>query len=224
MSPPLQPAIPEEELVARLQAKDSAALSILYKNYSANLYDVILPIVKCKETAEDALQETFIKAWVTSASYNSTKGMLRTWLLKIAHNEATDVAGTPHHRMSQEINQTRFTLKHTAHYSFKPEYIGVKALTDALKPEQKAVVDMMYFGGYSQSEVARELRIPLGTVKTRSRSAMQTLRRLYAPQARTLPLLGRAQPPGHFPMRRGNRGRQPPSTGPSGPGKEAERV
>ena len=207
MSPPLQSAITEKELVARLQAKDSAALSILYKDYSATLYDVILPIVKCKETAEDALQETFIKAWTSSASYNRAKGRLIVWLLKIAHNEAADMVGTPHYRMSQEMGQNRSSLKHTAHYSFNPEHIGVKDLTDALKPKQKAVVDMIYFGGYSQSEVARELRIPLSTVKTRSRSAMQTLRRLFAPQARVCPLLERAWPPSHFPMRRGNRGR-----------------
>ena len=195
--------------MARLQANDSAAVSILYKNYSANLYDVILPIVKCKETAEDALQETFIKAWSSLASYNSTKGRLSAWLLKIAHNEATNMVGTPHYRISQEVDQSRSCLKHIAHYSFNPEHIGVKALTDALKPEQKAVIDMMYFGGYSQSEIAQELRIPLGTVKTRSRSAVQTLRRLFAPRARACPLLERALRPGHFLMRRGNRGRHP---------------
>ena len=207
MSPHLQPAIAEKELVARLQANDNAAVSILYDNYSTALYDAILPIVKSKETAEDALQETFIKAWGSLATYNRTKGRLSAWLLKIAHNEATDMVGTPHYQMSQEVAQNMSSLKHIAHYSFNPEHIGVKALTDVLKPEQKAVVDMMYFGGYSQSEVARELRIPLGTVKTRSRSAMQTLRKLFAPQARACPLLGRAHPPGHFPMRRSNRGR-----------------
>jgi RNA polymerase sigma-70 factor (ECF subfamily) len=179
---PLQPAVSEEELVARLQASDRAAISLLYRNYSAALYGVILRIVRCEETAEDALQDTFLKVWTSFASYSSTRGRLFTWLLHIARNTALDVLRTQHFRkgtFTQGISESGTLVRHTAHYPFNPDCMDVRRLTEMLRPEQKEIIELMYFGGYSQSEIAEELRLPLGTVKTRARSAIQALRGLF---------------------------------------------
>jgi RNA polymerase sigma-70 factor (ECF subfamily) len=181
----LRPVISEKELVARLQVKDRAAFSMLYNNYSAALYGVILRIVKCEQTAEDTMQETFVKVWASFPSYNSTKGRLYTWLLNIARHAAIDAVRAPHYRKrisTQEISEDGPCLRHTAHYPFNPDCMDVRRLMEMLRPEQREIIDLMYFEGLTQSEIAEEFGIPLGTVKTRARSALQALRGLFAPQ------------------------------------------
>ncbi|QNF35364.1 sigma-70 family RNA polymerase sigma factor [Adhaeribacter swui] len=177
MSPNQPIAIVEEELVARLRLQDNAAVTQLYDMYSAALFGVILRIVKDNELAEDVLQECFVKIWSSITSYDSTKGKLFTWLINIARNLAIDKIRSRQYRVSSktqglEKSQVQYTADVN---SFRPEYIGLKELTAKLNPDQKKVIDMMYFDGFTQSEVAEELNIPLGTVKTRARAAIKAL-------------------------------------------------
>lgn len=172
--------------MARLRAGERAAVTILYNNYSAVLYGTILRMVRCQATAEDALQETFLKAWASFASYNSARGRLCTWLLNIARHTAVDALRTQHYRrgaLTQGIDESGPWERHAAHSPFDSDRLDVGILMGALRPEQKQVIDLLYFGGYSHTEVAEELGIPLGTVKTRARSGMQALRRLFAPRS-----------------------------------------
>lgn len=176
-----QPVVSEEALVARLQAKDCAAFTLLYDNYSAVAYGIALRIVGCEQCAEDVTQETFVKVWRAFPSYDSTKGRLFTWLLNIARRTAIDMARTPHRRngrFTQGIDKDSSCLNHVA-CSFNSECMDIGKLTSALKPEQKQVIDLMYFGGYTQSETAEKLDLPLGTVKTRARSAIITLKGFF---------------------------------------------
>ncbi|WP_162056235.1 RNA polymerase sigma factor [Pontibacter pamirensis] len=170
----------EEELVARLRSQDTSAVSVLYDMYSPTLFGVVLQIVKEEETAEDVLQEAFVKIWSSFQSYDSSKGRLFTWMINICRNLAIDKIRSKQYRVSQKTNEMPASLRATyGSDGFKPEHIGLREVTEKLNPDQKQIIDLMYFEGLTQSEIAEEFNIPLGTVKTRARSAIKTLGKLF---------------------------------------------
>ncbi|MGV3539868.1 MAG: RNA polymerase sigma factor [Rufibacter sp.] len=170
----------EEALVAQLRAQDQRALTLLYRNYSAALYGVICRIVKQEEIAEDVLQETFVKIWTAFPSYDDQKGRLFTWMLNIARNQAIDKIRSKQFRVGLKSQPMEGTAAYNVVSSdgIKPEHIGLHEMTQQLNPDQKVIIDLMYFNGYTQTEVAEELNIPLGTVKTRARMAIKFLGKL----------------------------------------------
>lgn len=180
LTPNQPPAISEQDLIARLRVPEEAAITQLYEMYAAALYGVILRIVKQEEVAEDVLQECFVKIWSSFSSYDPAKGRLFTWLVNIARNLAIDKIRSRQYRVGSKTQALdKKQLQHTAQeFGFRPEHIGLKELTEKLNPDQKKVIDMMYFDGFTQSEVAEELDIPLGTVKTRARAAIKLLSKL----------------------------------------------
>lgn len=170
----------EETLVAQLRAQDQRAITLLYQNYSAALYGVILRIVKQEEVAEDVLQETFVKIWTAFSTYDEQKGRLFTWMLNIARNLAIDKIRSKQYRVSSRTQpmEATVTTGMVSSDGIKPDHIGIQEMTEQLNPDQKVIIDLMYFNGYTQSEVAEELDIPLGTVKTRARMAIKFLSKL----------------------------------------------
>jgi len=174
--------ITEEELVASLQSGDQSALGILYDNYSSALFGVILRIVESQENAEDVLQEAFVKIWRNIASYDRSKGKLYTWLINIARNTAIDSLRAKDHKIKSQIrsldNSVRSINKQHS-IAIHPDHIGLKALVNKMKPEHKQLIDKLYFEGYTQEEAAEELKLPLGTVKTRARAAISQLREIF---------------------------------------------
>ena len=172
--------IPEEELVARLQAQDKNAFGILYDNYSSSLYGIVLKIVRTTEVAEDVLQEAFIKIWKNISSYDKSKGRLFTWMLNIARNTAIDKLRAKGEKYEiHDIDDSVYQLDKRSNTTVKVEHIGVKQSVQNLKPELRVIIDMAYYGGYTQEEISKELNIPLGTVKTRMRNAIIELRKIY---------------------------------------------
>jgi len=171
--------IPEQELVASLKSGDQKAMSILYDNYSAALLGVIYRIVDDKEAAEDILQEVFVKIWKSIASYDNTKGKLFTWLINIARNAAIDSTRVKNYNIKKQIqsidNSVR-SVNRQYNVTTQIDHIGLKAIVEKLRPEYRVLVDKLYFEGYTQEEAAEELDIPLGTIKTRIRAAINQLR------------------------------------------------
>ena len=171
------PTDQETNLVESLKAGDEKALSLLYDKYAPALYGVALKIVKREELAEDVLQETFIKIWSAFSQYDASKGRLFTWMLNICRNQAIDKIRSGSYRVglkTQDIQETN-TSAMAGSMQTQPDHIGIKEITEKLIPDQKIIIDMMYFEGFTQSEVAEELNIPLGTVKTRARNAIKAL-------------------------------------------------
>lgn len=166
--------------MARLRSRDNAAVSMLYDMYSPTLYGVVLQIVKVEEVAEDVLQEAFIKIWKSFDSYDEGKGKLFTWMINISRNLAIDKVRSKEYRVrnaTEELpsnGRVGFITE-----AFNPEHIGVREAVDQLNPEQKQIIDLMYFEGFTQSEIAEAYDIPLGTVKTRARSAVKFLSRIF---------------------------------------------
>jgi RNA polymerase sigma factor (sigma-70 family) len=173
-------SLSEEELVNALRHREKIAMEALYDMYSA--YGVIFRIVGEETLAEDILQETFVKIWHSFSSYSTEKGRLFTWMVNIARNLSIDKVRSKDFRnqnKNQEIENTVNLIDEQKNTTYKPELLGIKDLVQTLRPEQKSILDLVYFKGYTHVEVADELGIPLGTVKTRLRMAIQELRKHF---------------------------------------------
>lgn len=172
----------EHELVALLQAGERRALEYLYDNYSAALLGILTKITRDRHTAQDLLQETFTKVWLNRASYDTTKGALFTWMVTIARRLGIDKIRTVEYRASasnRSLEDFADTDMLGAELPFNPETSDIRRFVAALAPEQRQIIDLMYFQGYSQSEIAEEFNIPLGTVKSRARFALMALRKHF---------------------------------------------
>ncbi|MEO6523955.1 MAG: sigma-70 family RNA polymerase sigma factor [Mucilaginibacter sp.] len=175
-------SLSEEELVLALRNRDKIAIEALYDMYSSSLLGVIARIVVDTAIAEDVLQETFIKIWNSFQSYNTEKGRLFTWMVNIARNLAIDKVRSKdfkNQNKNQELEINVTFIDEQRNTVYKPELLGIRDLVEKLKPEQKAILELVYFKGYTHVEVSEELDVPLGTVKTRLRMAIIQLRTYF---------------------------------------------
>lgn len=171
----------EEELVVLLQNKDQQAFAYLYDNYSAALNGVIYRLVEDRELAEDILQEAFVKIWNNFASYDTAKGRLFTWMLNITRNLTIDTLRSKGYKKQAKISSDENSVSNFTDDNRMAERfdaLGLRKQLVNLKPEQRSIIDLAYFNGYTQDEISKELGIPLGTVKTRMRSAIIELRKI----------------------------------------------
>jgi len=171
----------EDELVSLLKNESGEGIAHLYDHYSPALFGVIIRIVEEQETAEDLLQEVFVKIWKNVQSYDKSKGKLYTWMLNIARNSAIDRLRSKDYRISgkvQSIDNSVYSINKVHHTSNNVDHIGLKKVVEQLTPTHQVVIDLLYFKGYTQSEAAEELKIPLGTVKTRVKMAIVHLRKI----------------------------------------------
>ena len=169
----------EAELVVLLKQRHQSAFNYLYDNYSGALYTIILNIVNEKESASDVLQEVFIKIWRQIESYNETKGRLFTWMMNIARNASIDTLRSKDFKNSlqnRELNESVYDAGGSTELKF--DEIGLRKLVGQLKEEYKVLVELSYFEGYTQDEISKMLGLPLGTVKTRLRTALTQLKQL----------------------------------------------
>lgn len=177
IAPTLLPATDEEALVLRLIARDEHALRELHDRYSQNLLAVIIRLVRDKCLAQDVLQEGLLKVWLSIDRYDAGRGRLFTWMVRVCCNHAIDAMRSPRHRFNSGTKSLEVggAQRAQAPTCFNPEHIGLRELTLQLKPKQREVIDLLYFGGYTQTEAAEQLGIPLATVKTRARAALLVL-------------------------------------------------
>lgn len=175
-------SLSEEELVLSLQRREKIAAEALYDMYSASLFGVIVRIVNDEAIAEDILQDTFVKIWHSFSSYSAEKGRLFTWMVNIARNLAIDKIRSKDFKnqtKNRELENNVTFIDEQRNTVYKPELLGVKDLVEQLKPEQKSILDLVYFKGYTHVEAADELGVPLGTIKTRLRTAIIQLRKYF---------------------------------------------
>jgi RNA polymerase sigma factor (sigma-70 family) len=173
--------ISEPELVARLKKKDQSALHYLYDHYSGALYGVVFRILRKEEMAEETLQDIFLKIWEKIESYDATKGKLFTWMLNIARNQAIDKTRSKENsqeRKTDDIDYLVNKIDSRENSQLEVDSIGLKEVLMKLPEDQRFILNQLYLQGYTQSEVAEEFNIPLGTVKTKLRMAMIELRTL----------------------------------------------
>ena len=172
-------------LLEKISKEDPSALSDLYDRHSPLLYSIILRILKEKAETEDVLQEVFINVWENADTYDQRLGTPIAWLSRIARNKAVDrVRSKTFRNRERETQIEDFQEIFTADLADNPERRAILsrqqeeiliALT-SLSNEHKELIEFAYFRGFSQSELAEHFKLPLGTVKTRIRSAMTILR------------------------------------------------
>ncbi len=170
----------EQELVSLLKQKDESGFTYLYDHYAGALYGVIKQIVTDGELANDVLQETFVNIWRRSDTYDPGKGRLFTWMLNIARNAAIDK--TRSRSYQQTLRQQPLSEGEMMQVSVRPgiDDFGLKKVLMKLKDEQRMLIDLSYYQGFTHDQIAKALSIPLGTVKTRIRSALHQLKALLS--------------------------------------------
>lgn len=179
----------EDTLIDLLKKRDRRAFNYLYDNYSGALYGIIIRIVIHKDYADEVIQDVFVKIWKHVDLFNHAKGRLYTWMINIARNASLDYIKSKHVKNEQKnqsfpdiVNNKESHIFACSYQAEKSDYIGFGTVLDKLKPEWKKLIEMVYYHGYSQPEIADELDIPLGTVKTRLRSALFHLREILKEQ------------------------------------------
>lgn len=171
----------EAELVQGLKDRDQVIFGYLYDNYSPALYGVVLKVLNDEAAASDVLQEVFLKIWRSIEKYDMEKGRLFTWMLNIARNTAIDALRSKAHKLDQKIQElSNDVYHHTSHLTVHPsvDHLGLTKVLEKLNKEQRIIIDLAYYKGCTQEEIARVLDIPLGTVKTRMRNAIIQLRNI----------------------------------------------
>lgn len=171
----------EDELVAALKRNERTAFDFLYDHYSGALFNIITKTLRDEERAADVLQESFLKIWKNIASYNPEKGRLFTWILNIARNGAIDAVRMEGRKPAMDdIDDRSVQNEPDAGQDSMVNSSEMKAIVNMLRPERKILIDMAYFQGYTHEEISEELSIPLGTVKSRIRTALQELKQYFA--------------------------------------------
>ena len=169
-----------EALVNRLKNANESAFAEVYDRYSGALNGIITRIVRDNEAAQDVLQDSFVKVWRNIQSYDSSKGSFFTWMLNIARNTSIDSLRKLKKEGKTEIQNWDTAVGVVGAVQQNVNTIGLTKLVEKLPAEQKLIIEYIYFNGYTQQEVADELQMPLGTVKTRTRLAMRELRKWFS--------------------------------------------
>jgi RNA polymerase sigma factor (sigma-70 family) len=171
----------ESELVSLLKQRHEHAFNYLYDHYAGSLYSVIVSIVPDRELANDLLQEVFVKIWRQIESYDNGKGRLFTWMLNVARNASIDAVRSKSYQQKQQNRELTENVHEGGSVQTNTDKIGLRKIVHNLKDEYKVLVELSYFEGYTQDEISKMLQIPLGTVKTRLRTALIQLKQVMKP-------------------------------------------
>ena len=171
----------DRETMERLAGGDLGSLERLYDQYGAMSFSIAYRITGDRASAEDVVQEAFLGAWRNAARYAGARGSVKTWLLSIVHHRAIDAVRR--RRPTAELPETEGALPAPlvipdtwAEISASLDRDSVRAALDTLSPVQREAIELAYFGGLTQSEIAERTSVPLGTVKGRMRLGLDGLR------------------------------------------------
>jgi RNA polymerase sigma factor (sigma-70 family) len=163
-----------------LKQQDKKMFELLYDKYSGALYNIILKITLNEQVAQDTLQEGFIKIWKNIQSYDEQKGSIFTWMLNVCRNTAIDVTRSKAYKPTIQKNVDDLYDNQNTVPEININAIGLTKIMSTLKKEHYQVLHRIYLMGYTQSQTAEELNLPIGTVKTRVRNALLELKQIYA--------------------------------------------
>ncbi|HYQ86131.1 MAG TPA: sigma-70 family RNA polymerase sigma factor [Bacteroidota bacterium] len=172
--------------MGKIMTRDSVALSALYDRYARLIYSLIRSVIKNHEEAEDLLQEVFVQLWERASTYDAARGSVYTWIVTLARNRAIDQVRSKsfqqQNKIAREVGPDMlYSPMENSPFDLVVAEERSRKMRDALNqipPEQSQVIHIAYFGGCSQSEIAAQLNIPLGTVKTRMRQGMKKLQQI----------------------------------------------
>jgi RNA polymerase sigma-70 factor (ECF subfamily) len=170
----------DQELIKRIARRDQSAFLALYERYSSRVYTLILHMIADRMLGEEILQETFLRLWRRAGQYDPGRGSVMIWLLSIARYTTLERLRFESHRPrlsdDNEPSPLLESLPEPESTSEEARWRSLHLAVGSLPAEQKSVIELAYFQGLSQSEIAELLDLPLGTVKTRLRGGMLRLR------------------------------------------------
>lgn len=172
-------------LVKLVLAKSERGFHTFYNKYCGALYGVIIKLVKRNDTADDLLQDTFVKIWKHIDGFDNSKGTLYTWMLNIARNHAIDyLRSSTYKKQLLQVEIDLFShctdsIGNVTSNSCAIEFTDFKYKALQLDPKYTEVIDLIYFYGWTQEQTAEILKLPLGTIKTRARKGLSLLKILY---------------------------------------------
>jgi len=177
---PRKSDLSDPDLVQALAAGDVDAVRVLYARYGRLAYSLAVRILGDPGRAEEVVQDAFVRVWRRAASFDAGRGSLRTWLLTVVRNRAVDyLRGTAREWDELELlGEVRAEGEGSDPWREVSQSLERAAVRDALAVlplEQRQAVELAYFGGYSQQEISRMVNVPLGTIKSRTRLALEKL-------------------------------------------------
>jgi RNA polymerase sigma-70 factor (ECF subfamily) len=174
--------LPDEALPALVARGDEQALAELYDRFGRVAYGVALRVLRDAALAEDAVQDGFLTAWRTAAGFDPARGKASTWLLTLVHRRAVDVVRREERRRADVLDDAPIASGDATDESveIRDERRRVQAARAKLPPDQREALELAYYGGLTQTELAERLGVPLGTIKSRMFTALSRLRDLLA--------------------------------------------
>lgn len=168
-------------LIARMQEGSEVAFNRIYERYQEALHGVIFAIVKNEDVAQEILQDVFIKIWKNAESYDSNSGRFFTWILNIARNTSVDYLRSKRHKNSlKNLSADNFVDIIVSNNNLDEETntMFLKEWVDKLEPMCVKIIDIIFFKGFTFKDGAEELDMPSGTLKTRHRKCLNSLRQM----------------------------------------------
>src|SRR3954454_20385116 len=174
---------PDDQLIVSMAGGSERALAELYDRFGAVAYGVALRILRDPALAQDAVQDAFLAAWRTAAAFDPRRGNASTWLLTLVHRRAVDLVRREERRRADVLDESSPVASGDSTdeaAEVRAERRRVQAALTRLSPDQREALELAYYGGLSQSQLAERLGLPLGTVKSRMFAALAALRDLLA--------------------------------------------
>src|SRR4051795_7443826 len=177
----------DEDLMALVRSGDSVAFEVVYERHGRVAYSLAHRMCGRNQAAEDVVQEAFLSAWRRAEAYDPARGSLRTWLLGIVHHRAVDALRRSGQDVRRRVDSPVEEFEIEADVRVDAEVIQrdrarfVRGALDELPEEQMKVIELAYFGGFTHTEIADMLGLPVGTVKGRMRLGLSKLRDSFEP-------------------------------------------
>jgi RNA polymerase sigma-70 factor (ECF subfamily) len=183
----------DEQLVRRVAQRDAEAFARLYDRHADLIYSVALRVLADPALAEDTAQEVFLRLWRTPEAYDPARGRFMSWLVSVARNRAVDEVRMRGRRRLREVGDNASIDDPPDSRAEDPQLavqvqadrLAVRRALAHLPPDQRTALELAYFSGLTQQEIAERLRQPLGTIKTRTRLAMRKLRAMLGEEVET---------------------------------------
>jgi RNA polymerase sigma-70 factor (ECF subfamily) len=172
----------DEELIERVSSSDARAFEVLYERHATVVYSLAYRMMGTAGAAEDVTQDAFLSAWRTGDRYDPSRGSVRTWLLSIVHHRAIDALRRRNPRERREIDgegiidRIESSQRTDEEVAERQEADALRTLLGELPVAQRRVIELAYFAGFTEREIAELVGAPLGTVKGRMRLALEKLR------------------------------------------------
>ncbi|MGJ5642155.1 RNA polymerase sigma factor [Formosa sp. S-31] len=172
----------EQEIVGLLKHGNKKAMGLLYQHYADTLLGVISKVISDEDLAQDVLQESFIKVWKKSKTYDPSKAKLFTWLYRIAYNTAIDKVRSVSNKDTKEVQIEVSHVYKLSAEGLNQDVMDIRKHLQSIDPKYQIVLNALFFEGMTQQEASEELDIPLGTIKSRLKIGLRELKKIYDPK------------------------------------------